>query len=86
MRGLERHDSCISCSVLFSLAYSQTATSKFWIRTDLSFSDNPGSHRESNAAFKGCYRNDELVNDTYFQVSAAHQIADFGILKGQCIC
>ena len=30
----------------------------------------PGSHKHSNPAFENCYRNDELVNDTYFQVTA----------------
>ena len=80
MRGLERHDSCIDRCVLSSLAYFQAATCRFWNRIDLSLSGNPGSHRESNAAFKGCYRNDELVNDTYFQVSAAHRITGFGML------
>ena len=31
---------------------------------------NAGSHKGSNSLFLDCYQNDELVNDTYFQVSS----------------
>ena len=34
-----------------------------------------GSHKGSNSLFHDCYQNDELVNDTYFQVSSTWRTA-----------